>query len=298
MRVFVTGATGFVGTAVVQELLNAGHQVLGLARSEEAASTLSAAGAEVLSGTLTDIDSLKRGAAATDGIIHTAYIHDFTNIAAAGQVDQQAVETFAAALTGTGKPLVVTSGIGALTPGRVGLETDKPDPTSAGKHRIPSEEITIAAASKGVRASVVRLPPSVHDRGDHGFIPALINIAREKGVSAYIGEGNNRWCAVHRRDAARVFRLALEKGVAGTTYHAIGDPGIVTRDIAQAIGKRLNVPVVSKSHDEAAAHFSWLAHFFGIDVPASCALTQEWLAWQPTHPGLLEDLATDVYFNA
>lgn len=299
MRVFVTGATGFVGTAVVQDLLSAGHQVLGLARTEAAAATLTAAGAEVHRGMLEDPDSLRQGALATDGIIHTAFIHDFSNMAASAVTDRIAIETFIAALAGSGKPLVVTSGIAtvaALEGGRLGTEKDAPNPNTPGRHRVPSEETTLAAASQGVRSSVVRLPTSVHDKDDHGFIPMLINIARQKGVSAYIGEGLNRWPAVHRLDAARVYRLALEKGAAGTRFHAIGDEGIPTRDIATAIGQHLNLPVVSVSPAEAAAHFGWLGHFFAVDCPASGALTQEWLGWQPVHPGLIEDLGNGSYF--
>jgi nucleoside-diphosphate-sugar epimerase len=297
MRVFLTGATGFVGSAIVQELINAGHQVVGLARSEASAAALAAAGAEVHHGALNDVNSLKRGAAASDGVIHTAYIHDFSNIAASGVTDRLAVEALASALADSGRPLVITSGIAALTPGRLRTELDAPNPQSAGKHRIPSEEVAIAMASSGVRTSVVRLPPSVHDHGDHGFVPALIGIARQKGVSAYIGDGANRWPAVHRQDAARVFRLALEKGTAGSVFHAIGDEGIATRDIAEVIGRQLNLPVVAKSPAEVAEHFSWLGHFFGTDCPASGALTQEWLEWRPEHPGLIQDLEQGSYFK-
>lgn len=296
MRVFVTGATGFIGSAIVQELINAGHQVFGLARSDAAARSLTAAGAEVHRGTLEDTDSLRRGATASDGVIHTAYIHDFSNIAASGKTDLLAVEAFGTALEGSGKPLVVTSGIAVLTPGRLGTEADAPDPGSAGVHRIASEEATLSMTSRGVRASVVRLPPSVHGDGDHGFVPALIRIAREKGVSAYTGDGLNRWPAVHRLDAARVFRLALEKGVAGSRFHAIADEGVPIRDIAEVIGRRLNVPVVAKSPEEATNHFGWLGHFIVVDVPASAARTQEWLGWRPEHLGLITDLEEGSYF--
>lgn len=297
MRVFVTGATGFIGSAIVRELINTGHQVLGLARSDEAASALTAAGAEVHRGTIEDLDSLKRGAAASDGVIHTAYIHDFSNMAASGVKDTLAVEALGTALIDSGRPLVVTSGIGALTPGRLGMEKDVPDPRSAGKHRIPSEEVVAAMALRGVRASVVRLPPSVHGDGDHGFVPALIAAARQKGVSAYIGDGLNRWPAIHRLDAARVFRLAMEKGAAGSTFHAVGEEGVPTRDIAEVIGRRLQLPVVAKSPAEAADHFGWMGHFFAVDVPASSALTQEQLEWRPSHPGLIADLDNGSYFQ-
>jgi nucleoside-diphosphate-sugar epimerase len=298
MRVFVTGATGFIGSAIVQDLINAGHQVLGLARSDEAASALTAAGAEVHRGTIEDLDSLKRGAAASDGVIHTAYIHDFSNIAASGVKDKLAVEALGTALIDSGRPLVVTSGIAALPAGRLGKETDTPDPLSPGKHRIPSEEVVAAMALRGVRSSVVRLPPSVHGDSDrHGFVPALIAIARQKGISAYVGDGLNRWPAVHLLDAARVFRLAMEKGVAGSTFHAVGDEGVPTRDIAEMIGRRLQLPVVAKSATEAADHFGWLGHFFAIDCAASSALTQEQLGWRPGHPGLIADLEKDSYFQ-
>lgn len=297
MRVFVTGATGFIGSAIVQELINAGHQVLGLARSDEAASTLTAAGAEVHRGTIEDLDSLKRGAAASDGVIHTAYIHDFSNMPASGVKDKLAVEALGAALIDSGRPLVVTSGIAVLPPGRLGMEQDVPDLRSPGKHRIPSEEVVAAMALRGVRASVVRLPPSVHGDGDHGFVPALIGTARQKGVSAYIGDGLNRWPAIHRLDAAHVFRLAMEKGAAGSTFHAVGEEGVLTREIAEIIGRRLQLPVVAKSSDEAAEHFGWMGHFFAIDCAASSAWTQEQLDWRPSHPGLIADLDKESYFK-
>jgi len=297
MRVFVTGATGFIGSAIVQELIIAGHRVLGLARSNAAAKSLAAGGAEVHRGALEDLDSLKRGAAASDGVIHTAFIHDFSNIAASGETDRAAVEALGAALAGSGRPLVVTSGTAHLAPGRLATEEDAPGPGAAVKHRIASEETTLAMASHGVRAVLVRLPPSVHGDGDHAFVPALIGIAREKGVSAYIGDGRNRWPAVHRLDAAHLFRLALEKGSAGATFHGVADEGVPTRDIADAIGRRLKVPVVSKSREEAAGHFAWLARFFALDVPASGTRTQERLGWRPRQPGLIADLERGRYFE-
>jgi len=298
MRVFVTGATGFIGSAIIQELLGAGHQVLGLARSAAAAQALVAAGAEAHRGALDDFDSLQRGAAASDGVIHTAFVHDFSAYAAAGETDRRAVEALGAALVGSGRPLVVTSGIAILTPGRLGTENDAPDPTAAAAPRIPSEEAVQALAAQGVRASVVRLPPSVHGPGDHAFVPALIGIARDKGTSACVGDGLNRWSAVHRLDAARLFRLALEKGTAGARYHGVADVGVPIRDIAGVIGRHLNVPVVAKSAGEAADHFGWLSYFLGVDCPASSTLTQQQLGWHPSQPTLLADLEQGHYFES
>jgi nucleoside-diphosphate-sugar epimerase len=277
--------------------MGAGHQVLGFARSDAAADLLIAAGAEVHRGSLDDPDSLQRGATASDGVIHTAFIHDFSNIAASGVTDRLAVEALGAALAGSGRPLVITSGTALLTPGRPGTEEDLPSSKSAGSHRVASEEATMALTARDVRAMLVRLPPSVHGDGDHGFVPALIGIAREKGVSAYIGDGLNRWPAVHRLDAARLYRLALEKGAAGSRFHGVADEGVPTRDIAEVIGRRLNLPVVAKSPGEAAGHFGWLAHFFGMDCPSSSVLTQERLGWRPEQPGLIPDLDRAVYFG-
>lgn len=297
MRIFVTGATGFVGSAVVQELLGAGHRVLGLARSDAAAEALAAAGAEVQRGDLEDLDSLRQGAAAADGVIHTAFIHDFSKLAAAGEADRRAIEALGAALEGSGRPLVVTSALGLLTPGRVGTEDDPPAPGSGGAHRVASEHTALALAARGVRVSLVRLPPSVHGDGDYAFVPTLIRIARDKGVSAYLGDGNNRWSAVHRLDAAQLYRLALEQGPAGARFHGVADEGVPTRELAEVIGRHLRVPVVSKPAEEAAAHFSWLARFFVLDLPASSARTQEQLGWRPRHPGLLADLERGRYFE-
>lgn len=297
MRVFVTGATGFIGSAVVQELIGAGHRVLGLARSDAAARSLATAGVQVHRGALDDADSLRRGAAGADGVIHTAFIHDFSNIAASGEIDRLAIEAIGAELAGSGQPFVVTSATGLLAPGRVGTEEDAPDSSSMGSHRVASEVAALSLASRGVRVSVVRLPPSVHDEGDYQFVPALIRIAREKGVSAYVGQGRNRWAAVHRLDAAQLFRLALEKGPAGARFHGVADEGVPTRDIAAVIGRGLSVPVVSKPREQAADHFGWLGRFFAEDVPASSTLTQERLGWRPRQPGLLADLERAHYFK-
>jgi nucleoside-diphosphate-sugar epimerase len=293
MRVFLTGATGFIGSAIIQELLGAGHQVLGLARSEEGAQKLAAAGIEVQRGSLEDLDSLRRGVEATDGVIHTAFIHDFSQYQAAGATDQRAIEALGAALAGSNRPLVVTAGLAGLATGRPGTEEDVP-----GNIGRVSEQTALAQVPLGVRATVVRLASSVHDAGDHGFVPYLIQVARQKGESAYIGEGLNRWPAVHRLDAVRLFRLALEQGTAGTRYHGVGDEGIVFRDLAAVIGRHLNVPVVSKSVEEAAGHLGWMARFASLDMAASSTLTQQWLNWHPSHPGLLADLEQGDYFNS
>ena len=297
MRVFVTGATGFIGSAIVQELLSTGHQVLGLVRSEDAAQALVAAGAEAHWGRLDDFESLRRGAAASDGVIHTAFVHDFSAYATAGETDRRAVEALGSALVGSNRPLVITSGITVLTPGRLGTEQDAPDGNAPSAPRIPSEAAVLALAAQGVRASVVRLPPSVHGDGDHAFVPALIGIARQKGVSAYVGEGLNRWSAVHRLDAARLFRLALEQGTAGARYHGVADGGVPVRDLAAVIGRHLNVPLVAKSPEEAADHFGWLGYFLSVDCPASSMLTQQQLGWHPGQLGLLADLEQGRYFQ-
>jgi nucleoside-diphosphate-sugar epimerase len=294
MRVFLTGATGFIGSAVVQELIKAGHQVLGLARSDASAKSLIAAGAQVHRGSLEDIESLRSGAATADGVIHTAFIHDFANYGPAAETDRRAIETLGDVLADSDRPLIVTSGtLLVQRQGSLGTEEDANTPNFPRK----SEAVALALAARGVRTSVLRLSHSVHGNGDHGFVPRLISIAREKGVSAFIGDGLNRWPAVHRLDAAHLYRLALEKSSLGALYHGVADEGVPTREIAEAIGRGLNVRVVSKSSEEAADHFGWIARFFGIDGPASSALTQERLGWRPIQPGLIADLKAAHYFE-
>lgn len=296
MRVFVTGATGFIGSAVVWELIDAGHQVVGLARSDASAGALAAAGAETHRGSLDDHDSLRDAAAASDGVIHTAFKHDIAfsgDFQGASDADLRTVETLGAALEGSGKPLVVTSGTALIAPGRLGTEEDAPEVGP----RVASENATIALAGRGVRSSVVRPSPSVHGEGDRGFVPILIGTARDKGTSAYVGEGSNRWPAVHRLDAAHLYRLALETAPAGSRLHAVAEEGVPVREIAEVIGRHLDLPVVSIPREEAGEHFSFLASLLEADVPASSALTRELVGWQPAHPGLVEDLEQGHYFD-
>jgi nucleoside-diphosphate-sugar epimerase len=300
MRVFITGASGWIGSAVVSDLIEAGHEVVGLARSDASAAVVKAAGAEVLRGSLDDLDGLRSGAAAADGVIHTAYVHDFSQMEAAAATDRRAIEVLAAALEGSGRPLVVTTGTALVNPGQVATEDDRVDPSSGGHPRVGTEVLAIGLADRGVRSSIVRPGASVHGKGDHGFVSRLIEIARDKGVSGYIGDGSNRWPAVHRFDAARLYRLALELARAGSVYHAIGhdgDEGVPTHDIAEVISRHLNLPLVSIAAEDAADHFGWLGAFFALDAPASNALTRERLGWDPTHPGLIADLEEGFYFT-
>ena len=307
MRVFVTGASGWIGSAVVPELIGAGHQVTGLARSDASAATLTAAGAQVQRGTLDDLDILRSAAAASDGVIHLAFKHDiaFTgDFQGAADADRRAVETFGEALAGSGRPFVIASGTLGLALGRVATERDGRDldsgatPLVGGANtRLENAQMTLALAARDVRSSVLRLPPTVHGEGDNGFMATLVGIARGKGVSGYIGDGSNRWPAVHRLDAALLFRLALEQAPAGSVLHAIADEGVPIRAVAEVIGRHLDLPVVSVSPADAAEHFTWLGGFLAADSPASSTLTRELLGWQPTQPGLIEDLDKGHYFH-
>ena len=293
MRVFVTGASGWIGSAVVPELLGAGHQVLGLARSDDSAASIAAAGAEVLRGDLDDLDTLRAGAAGSDGVIHLAFIHDFTDIEASVTADRRAIETMGGALEGSGKPLVIASGTPAL-PGHVATERDESAPGSPVAGRMANARAALGMAARGVRSSVVGLPRTVHGDGDrHGFIARLIGIARDTGVSGYVGDGSNRWPAVHVLDAAHLFRLAVERAPAGSRLHAVGDEGVPIRDIAEVISRHLNVPTASVP----AGDLGFLGQVLSIDQPASATLTRELLGWRPVQPGLIEDMDKGHYFG-
>lgn len=294
LRVFVTGATGFIGSAVAAELIGAGHDVVGLARTDAAARALEAAGAKVHRGALDDLDSLARGAAAADGVIHTAFIHDFSNFEAACQVDKIAVQALGTALAGSNRPLVVSSGIFGLPSDRPGTEEDTPSAAIPRK----SEQTALSFVSRGVRASVVRLAPSVHGDGDHAFVPRLIAVAREQGFSSFVGDGTNHWPAVHRLDAASLYRLALEQGAAGARFHGVAEEGVPIREIAAVIGRRLGVPVVSKTPAQATELLGFIGHALAMDAPASSGRTRQLLGWHPGQPGLIHDLEHGRYFEA
>ena len=317
MRVFVTGATGFIGSAVVKELIAGGHTVIGLARSDAAAKALTAAGAEPHRGTIDDPASLRQGAAKADGVIHLAYVHDLAHVSLSGRLkiflgglptkiperfgavinetENRAIDALGSALAGSDRPLIVTAGIAFVSPGQVATEDTKAPPAAA----MPrgSEQTALALGSRGVRVSVVRLPLSVHGEGDHGFVPTLIGIARKKGTSATVDGGRNRWSAVHRLDAARLFRLVLEKGAEGAVYHGVAEEGVPFRGIAAVIGRRLGLPVVDKARREASKQFSWFSMFAGVDAPATSAQTRAELGWAPTQPGLLADIDQPGYFK-
>ena len=307
MKIFVTGASGWIGSAVVPELIGAGHEVTGLARSDASAQALVKAGAQVERGTIDDLDILAKAAAASDGVIHLAFKHDiaFTgDFVGAATADRTAVDTFGDALAGSGKPFVIASGLLGLTPGQVATERDGLTPDSGAGHgegpsaRLATAQATLALADRGVRSSVLRLPPTVHGDGDNGFMTALVGLARQHGNAAYVGDGANRWPAVHRLDAARLFRLATENAPAGSVLHAVGDEGVPIRAIAEVFGQQLNLPVVSVPPEDAAERFSFLGGFIGLDSPASATITRELLDWQPTHQGLIEDLEQGHYFRS
>ncbi|RYY57456.1 MAG: SDR family oxidoreductase [Chitinophagaceae bacterium] len=295
MRVYVTGATGFVGSAVVKDLLKAGHEVLGLTRSDRGAEELRQQGADVHRGDLDDIQSVAAGAKDVDGVIHTAFNHDFSRYRESCEADRAIIAAIGDAIGSGGKPFIITSGIGLLAGGKLLTEDMRSLVDSSVMPRIASEEAAAAEVAKGVNVSVVRLPPSVHDKGDHGFVPILISIAKEKGISAYVGEGQNRWPGVHRPDAASLFRLAVEKGSKGEHYHAIGDGGIPFREIATLIGDKLGLPVKSVTGEAVAENFGWFAHFASLDVPASAAWTKQRLGWKPQGMGLLEDIEKNYF---
>ena len=295
MRVFVTGASGWIGSAVVPELLAAGHSVVALARSDESAAALAAAGTEVHRGSLDDVGSLHAGAEGSDGVVHLAFRHDFSDYAGAGRTERAALEALAGALEGSDRPLLFAAGLALHVPGRAATERDASPFSGPDAPRGGGEHLAFGYAERGVRPVSLRFSPTVHGEGDPGFVSTLVGVARRTGVSGYVGDGANRWPAVHRADAARLVRLALEQAPAGSAVHAVAEEGIPARDIAAAIGRRLDVPAVSVAPEDAAEHFGWIGSFFALDVPASSALTREQLGWTPTHPGLLADLEAGYY---
>lgn len=296
MRVFITGATGWIGSALVPELLAAGHDVVGLVRSDSSAAALAAAGGEPLRGEIADLDVLYEGAAGSDGVVHLAFDHDFSKIEQTIRADLAAIETFGKALDGTDKPFVIASATAGLPVGRVGTEADDIDPHGIGAPRIAGTDLALAFADRGVRSSVVRFAPTVHGKGDHGFIASLVDIARTTGVSGYVGDGAGRWPAVHVLDAARLIRLAVQRAPAGSVLHAVADEGVPVRTIADVIGKHLDVPVARIADEDATARFGFLAMLLAMDVPATSTRTRELMGWQPTHPGLVADLDEGHYF--
>jgi nucleoside-diphosphate-sugar epimerase len=290
MNVFVTGASGWIGSAIVQELLASGHSVAGLARSEESAAAVAAAGARPVRGSLVDLDVLRGAAAAADGVIHTAFVHDFTDFAAAAALDQTAIEAMAEALAGSDRPLVITSGTGQAA-------SEKAAHAAGGHPRMATEQVVRDLAHRGIRTSIVRNPPTVHGEGDHGFVPRIVEIARATGIASYIGDGANRWAAVHRRDSARLYLAALESALGGSVLHAVAEEGVPTREIAKAIGRGIGVPTESIEAEAAAERFGFLAAFWGLDLPSQSALTRERFGWNPTEPTLLEDLQAPYYYR-
>lgn len=297
MRVFVTGASGWVGSALVKELLTAGHHVLGLVRSDAGAKKVAELGADVLQGTLDDLAVLRQGAAQADGVIHTAFHHDFTKIVESSEQERRAIDAIGGVLEGSHRPFVVTSGVALLAPGRVTSEDDATRPPLESFPRAP-ESTAFAFSARGVRTAAVRLAPTVHGIGDKGFVPRLVQLARQTGISAYVDEGRNRWPAVHRLDAAHLYRLVLENDTAQGPFHAIAEEGVTLKQIAEAIGRGLNIPVVSLSGEKAAEHFTWFTSFAGIDCPSSSPRSRSVLGWQPKQPTLLEDMAHAAYFEA
>jgi nucleoside-diphosphate-sugar epimerase len=294
MRIFVTGASGWIGSAVIPELLSAGHAVVGLARSDAAAEKVAALGVEVRRGELDDVEGLRAAAADADGVVHLGYNHDFSDMPGAARTDRAALTAMAEALEGTGAPLVMAAGTLGLAPGRVGTEDDMPDPDV--HPRVGNVRTAFAFADRGVRPIAVRFAPTVHGPGDHGFIAVLVGVARERGFCAYIGDGANRWPAVHRLDAARLVARAVDHAPAGTIVHATAEDGVPTRAIAEAIGRGLDLPVRSIAPEQAAEHFGWIGAFFGADAPASSIKTRALLGWEPTHATLIEDLDAGAYF--